>query len=473
MKRGYRKPNQVPIPQGEITSWRCLQLTWPDTDEWFAVFLGLINAVGRGRFWDETTGSVLSAIATGGEIWEKNFPVGLCEMNVTDITVDCESNRLVVWKAEEQTPLDITCLVPSSSVTNIRIVNAVLQIQRGGDWVDIDGDTLEETVVNLIEENVMDCEALRACLSDLLDGSSDDNPPPATWPEDLESKEDELKDCLIAHGMRALCVDARDQIEDELTAGLLTISGILGVVAGIFLFSGVGAPGALLLGCVSAAFLAGAGALDLAVTDVELDTFACIVYCELIANDHVINNALIEAIQVRVNEEFVDYLTNEFFTGCVNACGKTGMKNVVLAYGISDDDCSECDCYEWCYEFTFEVDQEGWTLGNGTYGSGAFHSANVPPDEKLGLSRAFSSTFIRSVRVVGQCAYAANGGTRGVTVAGNFISLPSTAGAFDTELVFNADATSINIQLHTAGQVSGENTIYSIEVCGTGSNPFD
>jgi hypothetical protein len=375
-RTGYRKPSAVPIPQEAVVSWRCFQLTWPDTDEWFAVLLGLLQAVHRGRFWDETTGSVLSAIATGNEIWEQNFPVGLCEMNVTDVTVDCEENKLVVWKSEEQTPLDISCLIPASAVTNIRIVNAVLQIYQGGYWVDISGDTFEETVVNLIEENVMDCEAFRICLADLLEGSSDD-PPPATWPDELlEPGIDQA--CLIAHGMRAVCVQARDDIEDELTAGLLTISGILGVAAAIFLFSGVGAPGALLLGCVSAAFLAGAGSLDLAVTDVELDEFACIVYCEILLNAGVVNNALIEAIQTRINSAFPDYLTNEFFTSCVNACGKVGMKNVVLAYNITDDDCSECEpCSEEIFlvprwfgdksptQFATYVGDGWWVVGTG------------------------------------------------------------------------------------------------------------
>lgn len=71
---------RVPIPDDwDGTSYCCQIISWPDSDAWNGILLGLLTWPTRGRFWDERTGTVTVAQEIGQEILAKNSP-GDCEM---------------------------------------------------------------------------------------------------------------------------------------------------------------------------------------------------------------------------------------------------------------------------------------------------------------------------------------------------------------------------------------------------------
>lgn len=64
---------QMPIPQDwDGTSWCCWVVEWPSSPDWEAILLGFITTPMRGRFWDETTGSVIDAQEIGQQITARN-----------------------------------------------------------------------------------------------------------------------------------------------------------------------------------------------------------------------------------------------------------------------------------------------------------------------------------------------------------------------------------------------------------------
>lgn len=73
----------VPIPDDwDGETWDCMLLAWPSSVQWYAILRGLLTTPGRGRFWDERSGSILAVQAIGREIEERN-PVMSCEEIVT------------------------------------------------------------------------------------------------------------------------------------------------------------------------------------------------------------------------------------------------------------------------------------------------------------------------------------------------------------------------------------------------------
>lgn len=60
------------------TSWRCVQLQMPDSDEWLWLLQGMLSEWKKGRIWDERTGVVLSAIGAGQQIWDRNRDLTVC-----------------------------------------------------------------------------------------------------------------------------------------------------------------------------------------------------------------------------------------------------------------------------------------------------------------------------------------------------------------------------------------------------------
>jgi len=70
---------RIPIPQDwNGQDWRCVELQWPDSDEWTWLLSGLFSLYFRGRLWDEGSGSILDAVAVGRDIWERNKGFSPC-----------------------------------------------------------------------------------------------------------------------------------------------------------------------------------------------------------------------------------------------------------------------------------------------------------------------------------------------------------------------------------------------------------
>jgi hypothetical protein len=70
---------KIPIPQDwDGVTWRCIQVQWPNSDQYQAIFHGLLSYLMRGRLYDEKSGTIIDAQAIGQEIWDRNTPLTSC-----------------------------------------------------------------------------------------------------------------------------------------------------------------------------------------------------------------------------------------------------------------------------------------------------------------------------------------------------------------------------------------------------------
>ncbi len=142
-----------------------------------------------------------------------------------------------------------------------------------------------------------------------------------------------------------------------------------------------------------------------------------------------------------------------------------------------DRDCSAFNCQDWCHVFDFEAENDplGWTAWQGgVFSNGLWRSTFDAFDTKLAIQIVIPNVAVKSVRVVYQTFAVSGGHPRRVrhnsTIDYGF--LEDGADAFETT-IFNETAITNNlrVQIQSKGK-AGENQIFRIEVCGTGSNPF-
>lgn len=71
---------RIPIPNDwqPGDDWLCVEIQWPDSDQYLGLLFGLLTELQRGRFWDERSGSVIAAQEVGYSIAENNTPITLC-----------------------------------------------------------------------------------------------------------------------------------------------------------------------------------------------------------------------------------------------------------------------------------------------------------------------------------------------------------------------------------------------------------
>lgn len=108
---------QVPIPDDwNGTDWIDICVQFPNSLKWLALWDGILTQFMRGRFWKGETGVITDAQAVGREIYDRNTPIveGICDMRVvTDVTVDCESDKLVITYSDDtESELTLDCLLP-------------------------------------------------------------------------------------------------------------------------------------------------------------------------------------------------------------------------------------------------------------------------------------------------------------------------------------------------------------------------
>jgi len=71
--------SQIPIPNDwDGVSWRCVQVQWPDSDQYIGILHGLLSYLMRGRLYDARSGSILDAQAVGQQIWDRDTPLVDC-----------------------------------------------------------------------------------------------------------------------------------------------------------------------------------------------------------------------------------------------------------------------------------------------------------------------------------------------------------------------------------------------------------
>jgi len=143
-----------------------------------------------------------------------------------------------------------------------------------------------------------------------------------------------------------------------------------------------------------------------------------------------------------------------------------------------DRDCASFNCQDWCHVFDFEVENDplGWEQWQGgTFSDGAWHSIHNGGDTKLAIQITIGITVLKSIRVKYTTDAISGGHPRRVrtNVTTDYGDLETGAGEFNTTIFKDFTAnTNIRVQIQSQG-VAGENTITQIEVCGTGTNPFD
>lgn len=71
--------SRVPVPNDwDGSTYCCRIIQWPNSVAWNAILFGLISWPMRGRFWDERTGTITDAQATGADIYDRNITDGGC-----------------------------------------------------------------------------------------------------------------------------------------------------------------------------------------------------------------------------------------------------------------------------------------------------------------------------------------------------------------------------------------------------------
>lgn len=90
--------SEVPIPSDwDGVSWQCLTVEWPFSDDWTAIFTGLLTWPIRGRFWDGDTGTITDAQEIGRQIYVRNdygvFNMG-CFEDIA-LKLDCICNAII------------------------------------------------------------------------------------------------------------------------------------------------------------------------------------------------------------------------------------------------------------------------------------------------------------------------------------------------------------------------------------------
>lgn len=143
-----------------------------------------------------------------------------------------------------------------------------------------------------------------------------------------------------------------------------------------------------------------------------------------------------------------------------------------------DRDCAAFNCVGWCHLFDFEGedDELGWEQwSGGTFTDSAWRSIHNGGATKLAIQITIPLTVLTSIRVKYTADAVSGGHPRRVrtNVTTDYGDLESDDGEFNTIIFKDFTAnTNIRVQVQSDG-TAGENTITQIEVCGTGSNPFD
>jgi len=71
---------KLPIPDDwDEISWLCILLQWPDSQKWRGLLNGALSLYTRGRYWDESTGTITDVQAIGWEIFDRNVPYTTCD----------------------------------------------------------------------------------------------------------------------------------------------------------------------------------------------------------------------------------------------------------------------------------------------------------------------------------------------------------------------------------------------------------
>lgn len=125
---------QYPIPNDwDGTTWGCILVEWPDSEQWLGMLRGLVTTPVRGRFWDGSTGSIIDAQNIGLDIQGRN-PIVTCSAIVTalnainatlaDMDVNVENQVTIQTAIANNVDLVATALATSLADQTLSLVAA-------------------------------------------------------------------------------------------------------------------------------------------------------------------------------------------------------------------------------------------------------------------------------------------------------------------------------------------------------------
>lgn len=301
----------------------------------------------------------------------------------------------------------------------------------------------------------------------------------------------------------SVAVALENQINGIATAidNAQTVAQIAALILGLFSFGVFAIFINIALAIAGYMLDAGTAAIEAALPPSAFDTLACILYC------HMDNNGRIKAgslplIQTDVGDQ-IGGLGAGILNDMLSLAGEGGINNLA-AQGTATGDCDECGCSEdWCYLFDFTLTdgdfsrETGAGDNNGDYVAGQgwntsdFLNVVQNPDTANRLAyikRAFSSTTITKVILT----YNYTGGTfdsnalRALIIFLNAVDRGSITRAVilnGTNLTLTIEGTyegieEIGLYVRSSRDISspytysGSGRLVSVQMEGTGSNPF-
>lgn len=294
-----------------------------------------------------------------------------------------------------------------------------------------------------------------------------------------------------------------NQIAEILTAidNSLTIAQIAGLILGLFSFGVFAIFINIALAIADAMLGYGSAAIEAALPPAAFDTLKCILYCHMDDQGR-INKGALPNIFSDVGDQ-IGGIGSSILNDMMSLAGEGGLNNLA-SLGTSTGDCSTCGCpTDWCYLFEFNLSDYDWTRdtsagdNNGDYVGGQgwntsdFLNLVQNPDTANRLAYIklnHPSTTITKVTMV----YNYTGGTfdstalRALIVFLNGVdrgSITRAAIINGTNLTFVIEGEWVGIEytalyLRTSRDISspytysGSGRIISVQLEGSGSNPF-
>lgn len=97
-------------------SWACVELQWPDSDQWRGLLRDLMYSLTRGRSWSKDTGTITAVQPVGWEVFNRNWPLIECGEPILDEEDNCVAflprDDRIVTSIEPNNPFTGTGDVP-------------------------------------------------------------------------------------------------------------------------------------------------------------------------------------------------------------------------------------------------------------------------------------------------------------------------------------------------------------------------
>jgi len=97
-------------------SWACVELQWPDSDQWRGLLRDLMYSLTRGRSWSKDTGTITAVQPVGWEVFNRNWPLIECGEPILDEEDNCVAflprDDRIITSIEPNNPFSGTGDVP-------------------------------------------------------------------------------------------------------------------------------------------------------------------------------------------------------------------------------------------------------------------------------------------------------------------------------------------------------------------------